>query len=41
MVHEAAPTGFGLVMFLRAHGVDCLVAAPSKLLPPWETESRR
>lgn len=32
VVYEAGPTGFGLARHLRAKGVDCLVAAPSKLL---------
>ncbi|MDQ0095959.1 transposase [Paeniglutamicibacter psychrophenolicus] len=32
MVYEAGPTGFGLARFLLAHGVDCLIAAPSKML---------
>ncbi len=32
VVYEAGPTGFGLARFLRSHGVDCLIAAPSKLL---------
>jgi transposase len=30
----AAPTGFGLARFLRARGVECAVAAPSKLQRP-------
>ena len=34
VVYEAGPTGFGLVRFLRERGVDCLVAAPSKLQRP-------
>ena len=34
VVYEAGPTGFGLVRFLRDRGVDCLVAAPSKLQRP-------
>jgi len=32
--YEAGPTGFGLARFLLAEGVDCLVAAPSKLQRP-------
>lgn len=32
VVYEAGPTGFGLARHLRGHGIDCLVAAPSKLL---------
>lgn len=32
VVYEAGPTGFGLARHLRAHGIDCLAAAPSKLL---------
>lgn len=31
-VYEAGPTGFGLSRFLTGHGVDCLIAAPSKLM---------
>ena len=34
VVYEAGPTGFGLARFLRERGVDCLVAAPSKLQRP-------
>src|ERR1044072_6676935 len=30
----AGPTGFGLAGFLTAEGIDCLVAAPSKLQRP-------
>lgn len=33
-VYEAGPTGFGLARVLRAAGVPCLVAAPSKLQRP-------
>jgi transposase len=33
-VYEAGPTGFGLARFLLASGVDCVVAAPSKLQRP-------
>ncbi len=32
VVYEAGPTGFGLSRFLTGHGVDCLIAAPSKLM---------
>ncbi|MEW1979836.1 IS110 family transposase [Citricoccus sp. NPDC079358] len=32
VVYEAGPTGFGLARHLRLHGIDCVVAAPSKLL---------
>ena len=31
VAYEAGPTGFGLARFLTAEGIDCLVAAPSKL----------
>ena len=31
-VYEAGPTGFGLSRFLTEHEIDCVVAAPSKLL---------
>ena len=34
VVYEAGPTGFGLARHLRGHGVECLVAAPSKLQRP-------
>jgi transposase len=34
VVYEAGPTGFGLARFLLAAGVDCVVAAPSKLQRP-------
>ena len=34
VVYEAGPTGFGLARHLREHGVECLVAAPSKLQRP-------
>jgi transposase len=34
VVYEAGPTGFSLARALRAAGVDCLVAAPSKLQRP-------
>lgn len=33
-VYEAGPTGFGLARHLLASGVDCAVAAPSKLQRP-------
>jgi transposase len=32
VVYEAGPTGFGLSRFLTGHGVDCMIAAPSKLM---------
>jgi len=32
VTYEAGPTGFGLARFLLAAGVDCVVAAPSKLI---------
>jgi transposase len=32
--YEAGPTGFGLARFLLAAGVECVVAAPSKLQRP-------
>ncbi|MCX2750531.1 IS110 family transposase [Arthrobacter sp. MI7-26] len=34
VVYEAGPTGFVLARFLRKSGVDCVVAAPSKLQRP-------
>ena len=34
VTYEAGPTGFGLARVLRAAGIDCLVAAPSKLQRP-------
>jgi transposase len=34
VTYEAGPTGFGLARFLAAAGVDCQVAAPSKLQRP-------
>jgi transposase len=34
VTYEAGPTGFGLARFLTAEGIDCLVAAPSKLQRP-------
>jgi transposase len=32
--YEAGPTGFGLARFLDTVGIECLVAAPSKLQRP-------
>jgi transposase len=34
VTYEAGPTGFGLARFLVVAGVDCQVAAPSKLQRP-------
>ncbi|MCJ0907233.1 IS110 family transposase [Rhodococcus sp. ARC_M6] len=34
VVYEAGPTGFGLARHLTADGIDCVVAAPSKLQRP-------
>jgi transposase len=34
VTYEAGPTGFGLARFMTAQGVECLVAAPSKLQRP-------
>jgi transposase len=34
VTYEAGPTGVGLARFLRGQGIDCLVAAPSKLQRP-------
>jgi transposase len=34
VTYEAGPTGFGLARFLIEQGIDCLVAAPSKLQRP-------
>lgn len=34
VVYEAGPTGFGLARFLIGNGVECVVAAPSKLARP-------
>ncbi len=34
VTYEAGPTGFGLARALRAVGISCLVAAPSKLVRP-------
>ena len=33
-VYEAGPTGFGLARFLAGEGIECRVAAPSKLQRP-------
>jgi hypothetical protein len=38
--YEAGPTGFGLYRHLSAAGIDCVVAAPSKLQRPRGTGSR-
>ena len=32
--YEAGPTGFGLARALEAAGIECVVAAPSRLLRP-------
>ncbi|MGP9728837.1 IS110 family transposase, partial [Glutamicibacter sp. AOP3-A1-12] len=32
VVYEAGPTGYPLVRHLLANGIDCVIAAPSKLL---------
>jgi transposase len=34
VVYEAGPTGFGLARALNAEGIECLVAAPSKISRP-------
>jgi len=34
VTYEAGPTGFGLARCLTAAGIECLVAAPSKLQRP-------
>ncbi|MDI3213831.1 IS110 family transposase [Arthrobacter sp. AL12] len=34
VVYEAGPTGFGLARLLASAGIECLVAAPSKLQRP-------
>ena len=34
VTYEAGPTGFGLARFLLAEGIECVVAAPSKLQRP-------
>lgn len=37
VTYEAGPTGFSLARFLLAADVDCVVAAPSKLIRPTGT----
>src|SRR4051812_34006957 len=34
VTYEAGPTGFGLARLLSAAGIECVVAAPSKLQRP-------
>ena len=34
VVYEAGPTGFGLARLLASAGIECLIAAPSKLQRP-------
>lgn len=34
VVYEAGPTGFGLARYLTSVGIECVVAAPSKLARP-------
>ncbi|MGH3570551.1 MAG: hypothetical protein ACRDUW_01780 [Pseudonocardiaceae bacterium] len=34
VTYEAEPTGFGLARFLAGRGIECRVAAPSKLQRP-------
>ncbi|GAB3241303.1 IS110-like element ISEc45 family transposase [Mycolicibacterium hippocampi] len=34
VTYEAGPTGFGLARYLLESGIECLVAAPSKLVRP-------
>jgi transposase len=34
VTYEAGPTGFGLARYLTGQGIDCLVAAPSRLQRP-------
>jgi transposase len=34
VTYEAGPTGFGLARFLASEGIECAVAAPSKLQRP-------
>jgi transposase len=34
VTYEAGPTGFGLARAVRAAGIECVVAAPSKLIRP-------
>src|SRR5881398_1685493 len=41
VTYEAGPTGFGLARFLTGQGIECLVAAPSKLQRPAGIWSRR
>ena len=36
VVYEAGPTGFGLARYLIDAGIECVVAAPSKLQRPSE-----
>lgn len=40
VVYEAGPTGYGLARHLPERGVECLVAAPSKLQRPTGIGSR-
>src|SRR6476659_8712879 len=40
VTYEAGPTGFGLARALTAAGIDCVVAAPSKLQRPAGDRSR-
>ncbi len=40
VTYEAGPTGFGLARALTAAGINCEVAAPSKLIRPPGTGSR-
>jgi transposase len=35
VTYEAGPTGFGLARHLAGHGIECLVAAPSRLQRPF------
>ena len=34
VTYEAGPTGFGLARYLTGQGIECLVAAPSRLQRP-------
>ena len=34
VTYEAGPTGFGLARYLAGHGIECQVAAPSRLQRP-------
>jgi transposase len=34
VTYEAGPTGYGLYRALTAAGIDCVIAAPSKLIRP-------